>query len=86
MTDWLREKLDDSTLPWLIIEGIRYRENKTNATVTKSVIDIIKSGLQLPDISANDIDKCHRIDPINNDGKQNIIIKFTKHRIVAIGL
>ena len=35
--------------------------------------------MQLPDVTVNDVDKCHRIGPTDNDGKQNIIIKFTKH-------
>ena len=49
-------------------------KNETEASVTKSVIDIIKSDLQLPDITENDVDKSHRIGTIDNDGKQNIII------------
>ena len=49
-------------------------KNETEASITKSVIDIIKSDMQLPDITENDVDKCHRIGPIDNDGKQNIII------------
>ena len=80
MTDVLRDKLDDqeqySRQPCLVIEGIRSRENETEASVTKSIIDIIKSDLQLPDITENDVDKCT---VLNNDGKQNIIMKFTKH-------
>ena len=75
-----------SRLPCLIIEGIRYRKNKTKATVTKSVIDIIKSDLQLPDITENGVDKCRSIKPINDDGNQNIIIKFTKHSTATISL
>ena len=63
---------------WLS-ERIKSRENETEVSVTKSVIDIIKSDLQLPDIAEKDVDKCHRIGPTDNDGKQNIIIKLTKH-------
>ena len=59
------------------IEAITSCENETEASVTKSVIDI--SDLQLPYITEKDIDKCHRVVPIDDDGKQNIIIKFTKH-------
>ena len=70
----LREKLDDqeqySRRPCL--EGIRSRENETEAFLTNSVIDIIKSDLQLPNITINDVDKCHRIGPTDNDGKQNL--------------
>ena len=62
MTDVLRDKLDDqeqySRRPYLVIEGIRSRENETEASVTKSIIDIIKTDLQLPDITENDVDKC----------------------------
>ena len=62
MTDVLRDELDDqeqySRRPCLVIEGIRSRENETEASVTKSIIDIIKSDLQLPDITENDVDKC----------------------------
>ena len=62
VTDVLRDKLDDqeqySRRPCLVIEGIRSRENETEASVTKSIIDIIKSDLQLPDITENDVDKC----------------------------
>ena len=36
--------------------------------------------MQLPDVTVNDVDKCHRIGPTDNYGKRNIIIKFTKHR------
>ena len=83
VTDVLREKLDDqerySRRPCLVIEGIRSRENETEASLTNTVTDIIKSDLQLPDVTVNDVDKCHRIGPTDNDGKQNIIIKFTKH-------
>ena len=84
--DVLREKLNDqeqySRRPCLVIEGIRSNGNDTEASVRKSVTDIIKSDLQLPDITENDVDKCHRIGAIDNDGKQNIIIKNvykTKH-------
>ena len=83
VTDVLREKLDDqerySRRPCLVIEGIRSRENETEASLTNSVIDIIKSDLQLPDVTVNDVSKCHKIGPTDNDGKQNITIKFTKH-------
>ena len=34
--------------------------------------------MQLPGVSINDVDKCHRIGPTDNDCKQNIK-KFTKH-------
>ena len=47
-------------------------------SLTNSVNDIIKSDLQLPGVSINDVDKCHRIGPTDNDCKQNIK-KFTKH-------
>ena len=44
MTDVLQEKLDKqeqySHQPCLFIEGIRSRENETEASVTKSVTDI----------------------------------------------
>ena len=47
MTDVLREKLDDqerySRRPCLVIEGIRSRDNETEASLTNSVIDIIKT-------------------------------------------
>ena len=83
VTDVLREKLDDqeqySCRPCMVIEGIRSRENETEASLTNSVIDIIKSDLQLPDVTVNDVSKCHKIGPTDNDGKQNITIKFTKH-------
>ena len=42
-------------------------------------IDILNSDLQLSNVTVNEVDKCHRIGPIDNDGKQHIIIKFTKH-------
>ena len=81
VTDVLREKLGDqeqySRRPCLVIEGIRSRDNETEASLTNSVIDIIKSDLQLPDITVNDVDKGHRIGQTDNDGKQNIITKFT---------
>ena len=83
LTDVLWKKLDDqeqySRRPCLVIEGVRSRENETEASLTNSVIDIIKSDLQLPGVTINDVDKCHRIGLTDNDGKQNIIIKFTKH-------
>ena len=51
VTDMLQEKLDDqeqySRRPCLVIEGIRSRNNETEASLTNSVIDIIKSDLQL---------------------------------------
>ena len=52
----------------LAIEGIRICENETEAFVTKSVFDIIKSDLQFPDIAENNVDKCYRIWPIYDDG------------------
>ena len=82
VTDVLREKFNYqqqySRWPCLVIEGIRSRKNEKGASLTNSVIDIIKSDLQLPDITVNDVNKCYRIGPTDNDGKQNII-KFTKH-------
>ena len=82
VTDMLREKLDSqeqySRRPCLVIEGIRSRDNETEASLTNSVIDIIKSDMQFPGVTINDVDKCHRIGLTDNDGKQNIIIKFTK--------
>ena len=87
VTDVLREKLDTqeqcSRRPCLVIEGIRSRDNETEASLTNSVIDIIKSDLQLPGVTINDVDKCHRTGPTDNDGKQNIIIKFIKHSTVT---
>ena len=61
MTDVLREKFDDqeeqySCRPCLVIEGIRSRENETESSLTNSVIDIIKSDLQLSDVTINDVD------------------------------
>ena len=50
-----------------------------HAWLLKVFEDIIRSDLRLPNITVNDVDKCHRIGPTDNDGKQNIIIKFTKH-------
>ena len=35
--------------------------------------------MQLPDVTVIDVDKYHRTGPTDNNGKQNIIIKFTKH-------
>ena len=35
--------------------------------------------MQLPDVTVNDVDKCHRIGPTDNYGKRKIIIKVTKH-------
>ena len=65
--------------PCLVIEGIRSPENETEASLTNSIIEIMKSDLQLPDVTVNDVSKCHRIGATDNDGRQNIIIKFTKH-------
>ena len=79
VTDMLREKLFDqeqySRWPHLVIEA--------EASLTNSVIDIIKSDLQHPDVTVNDVDKCHRTGPTDNDGKQNIVTKFTKHSSVT---
>ena len=73
VTDVLQEKLDDqeqySRRPCLVIESIRSRDNETEASLTNSVTDIIKSDLQLPGVTINDVDKCHRIAPTDNDGK-----------------
>ena len=81
VTDVLREKLHDqgqySRRPSLVIEGIKSCD-ETEASITKSVNNIIKSDLKLPDITENNVDKFHRIGPIYNDDKQNII-KLTKH-------
>ena len=83
VTDVLWKKLDDqeqySHRPCLVIEGVRSRDNETEPSLTNSVIDIIKSDLQRPCVTINDVDKCHWIGPTDNDGKQNIIIKFIKH-------
>ena len=42
----------------LVIEGIRSCRNETKVSVTKSVIDIKKNDLQLPDTTENSVDKC----------------------------
>ena len=77
VTDVLQEKLDDqekySRLTCLVIEGIKSRENETKASITKSVIYIIKIDLQIPDTTENVVDKCRRTEPIDDDGKQKII-------------
>ena len=61
MTDVLSIKLDDqeqySCRPCLVIEDIRSRENETEASLTNSVIDIIKSDLQLHGVTINDVNK-----------------------------
>ena len=49
---------------------MRSCENETKALITKSVTDIIKSDVQLPDITENDADKFYRIGPMDNDSKQ----------------
>ena len=73
VTDVLQRKLDDqeqySSRPCLVIEGITCRDNETEGSITNSVIDIIASDLQLPGVTINDVDKCHRIAPTDNDGK-----------------
>ena len=47
VTDVLREKLDDQEQyprrPCLVIEGITIRNNEAEASLTNSIIDIIKS-------------------------------------------
>ena len=60
-----------SRWPYLVIEA--------EASLTNSVIDIIKSDLQHPDVTVNNVDKCHKTGPTDNDGKQNIVTKFKKH-------
>ena len=35
--------------------------------------------MQLSDVTVNDVDKCHRIGPTDNDDKKNIIMESTKH-------
>ena len=42
----------------LVIEGIRSSRNEAKVPVTKSVTDIKKNDLQLPDTTENSVDKC----------------------------
>ena len=51
VTDVLQEKLDDQ-------EQYSLHKNETEASLTNSIIDIIKSDLQLPYVTVNDVDKC----------------------------
>ena len=57
VTDVLQSKLDGqeqySRRPCLAIEGTRSCEKETEASLTNSVIDIIKSDLQIPDVTVN---------------------------------
>ena len=57
VTDVLQSKLDGqeqySRRPCLVTEGIRSYESETEASFTNSVIDIIKSDLQIPDVAVN---------------------------------
>ena len=64
---------------YVVIECIRYCENEIEASITKSTIEIMKSDLQLLDITENNVDKCHQIGPTDEDGEANIIIKSTKY-------
>ena len=70
VADVLRGKWDDqeqySRRACLVIEGIRRRHNETEASFANSVIDIIKSDLQLPGVTLNDVNKCHRIEPTDH--------------------
>ena len=60
VTDVLRKKIDDqqqySRRSCLVIEGIGSHDNEIETSLTNSVIDIIKSDLQLPAASINDVD------------------------------
>ena len=60
VTDVLRKKIDAqeqySRRSCLVIEGITSHDNETQASLTNSVIDIIKSDLQLLGVTINDVD------------------------------
>ena len=57
------------------------REWNQNVCKKKSAINTI-SDLKHADVTENNVDKCYGIGPVDDDGKQNTNIKFTKKALL----
>ena len=76
----LHEQIDNqeqySRRKCLIFEGIKVDQKEKDSDLEKRILSVIQKELKL-NIEPEDIDKAHRIGPVEGD-EQNIIIKFTK--------
>ena len=86
VSDILSIGLDDtnqySRRNCIVIKGVKTAPNENVVDVENTVNDILTNNLNLPE-AATDVDRTHRIGPINKNGEQPIIVKFKsfKHRI-----
>ena len=76
----LHEQIDNqeqySRRKGLIFEGIKVEQKEKDSDLEKRILNVIQKELKL-NIEPEDIDKAHRIGPVEGD-EQNIIIKFRK--------
>ena len=66
---------------YIVIDGLRTSPNETSDQVTEKTEKVPTENLQFDPEEVNyQIDKCHKIGPINTkDGMQSIIIQFKTH-------
>ena len=80
MSSTLHEQIDNqeqySRRKCLIFEDIKVEQKEKDSDLEKRILNVIQKELKL-NIELEDIDKAHRIGPVERD-EQNIITKFTK--------
>ena len=84
VNDILTNEVDDlQQYQWrqcLVIDGLQATPNETISQVTQKAENALAQHLQLdPDEVVNQIDKCHRIGPLKDDGTQSTIVRFKSH-------
>ena len=78
VNDILTNEVDDlqqyQQCQCIVIDGLQTTPNKTITQVTKKAENALAQHLKLdPDEVVNQIDKCHSIDPLKDDGTQSTI-------------
>ena len=82
-SDLLRRELDNaeqySRRSCIVMTGVPATKNDTQATHSTNVKKILQQ--HAPEV-LQDLDKLHPIGPVSKDGKQSMILKFSKHSTV----
>ena len=84
VNDILTNEVDDlqqyQQCQCIVIDGLQTTPNKTITQVTKKAENALAQHLKLdPDEVVNQIDKCHCIGPLKDDGTQPAIVRFKSH-------
>ena len=84
VNDTLTSEVDDlqehQRRQCIVIDGLQTARNETVSQATQKAENVFPQHLKLdPDEVVNQIDKCHRIRPFQDDSTQSAIVRFKLH-------